>query len=103
MLDSWQDQIVDSFLRMTEKSSPDVRAEIIARVTAAFAPQSALDKGASPDMVPTQGSAVSVIRREFGRVVLTERERADQESVHPHERKEPPDRIPKRLPFGEPL
>jgi hypothetical protein len=104
MLDSWMDQVVENFLNMTARAKPHERAEIIERVTAAFAPQTPVDPGASPDMIPTEGSTVSAIRREFGRVVPTEREQAELDCTHPHERKDPEmyrPRTPRRLPLGE--
>jgi len=104
MLESWMDQIVDNFLSMTAKASPSVRTEIIARVTAAFTPQSPLDPGASPDKLPIdQGSTtVSAVHVDHVEHRIVD---ADQKYLHPHLRKDPEmnPRPTRKLRMGRPL
>ncbi len=102
----WESCVTDNFLRMCAQASPEARVEILGRILEAFKdsqPQTPIDPGARPDMLPIAGSTVSVIRREFGRVVLTDREQAMLDAQHPHTRPDPlmNPRVPKKLPLGE--
>jgi len=104
-LESWQTQGIDNVIRMLLQMEPADRAASVKRIVTACT-QTPIDPGASPDMVPTNGSTVSAIRRDYtqgGRVVNSAREQDMLDAQHPHERPDPilNARPPRRLPLGE--